>query len=384
MNKLYKIYLIYTFISFILISCTIQSQINSRNSPSLNDKIKSNDFLETVKNHLQTQKQKNCNIGNNYKYMPRPAPIQVLDLTGQHQGHTEHFKNAEYYAAFMHYHSSKYFFKNDNEKGSEAINLLLDWSKNKAHDHVKSPREWSSISSTRYPTYMVIGSSLNALFLLDDHPELTVNARKMIWDWLEELIEKSMIKNELPKGTAGFEDKEQRINNHNARRNLILAMYALHKNDNELLIKSNDRIFRSFNSIVNGVPYDANRGNWALNYINIAIQSLVLHTKYYSLVMEDKSYYRKIKIINGSAQFLFRETQNPDEIHQYANQNVGRPQKRYNGLQEIWWNSIIYSGGLVHFAWIDSGILYSVPNDLFWVNDRFEEIGGFVNCWFGD
>ena len=360
------------------------------NSSSSEDKITSDDFFQTVQQHLSVQKIQKCVVKDNrelernpngYVVAP-PKPYSSIDLTGQHQGQTDHFKNAELFAAYLHFNSSKFFFDDDTKKGAAAISLLVNWAENHAFDEVKGPKEWTSVSSNRYSTYIVIGSALNALFLLDNHPDLDKTRKAVIWGWLETLIDKSFIKKELPAGTAGFEDKEQRVNNHNATRNLLLALYAIHKNDKELLKQSNKRIMRSFNSVKNGVPYDANRGNWALNYTNLAVVSLTLHTKFYSLVAKDSALEKKVKIINQIAKFLFSETENPNQIHKFARKNVGRPQKKYDGIQDIWWNSNIYSGGLVHFAWIDSGILFEPPTINFRTENRYGQFGGYVKCWF--
>jgi hypothetical protein len=227
---------------------------------------------------------------------------------------------------------------------------------------------------------MVIGSTLNALFLLEKNPELTDAKRQMIWNWLDVLVDKSNITRELPKGGAGYQDKEQRVNNHNGRRATILAYYAVHKNDKRLLKKSDRWINRSFGTVKNGVIFDANRGDWALNYTNLGVAALAEHTAFYSIVANDRKRASKLRDINSVADFLFRETLKPNEIHKYAKQNIGRGGGSYGGKQNIWWNKR-YTNGLTHYAWIDARVLTKQP-PLSLPAPRYSEIGGYSNCWY--
>ena len=122
---------------------------NWQNSSSSSaDKFINENFFQTVQGHLSVQKNKKCVVKDNrelernpngYVVAP-PKPISSIDLTGQHQGQTDHFKNAELFAAYLHFNSSKFFFDDDTKKGAAAISLLVNWAENNAFDEVKEPR----------------------------------------------------------------------------------------------------------------------------------------------------------------------------------------------------------------------------------------------------
>ncbi|WP_299503269.1 alginate lyase family protein [uncultured Roseobacter sp.] len=328
---------------------------------------------ETVLQHLAVQKKQRCDYRSHLR--TRPAPVRNVDLVSQNK---KMFKNAEQYAGYMHANATRYFFGGDTNAGKNAINLAVEWAQASAHESVSSP--YKSYSSARYPTYMVIGSTLNALFLLDANPHLDDNRRAVIWGWTDKLVKKSYITRELPRGRAGNPEFEQRVNNHNGRRATILAYYAAHKNDQGLLRRSNKWAKRSFAKIKSGVMYDAIRGDWALNYSNLGIAALVEHTAFYGIVANDSDRNAKIRNINSAAQFLFRETLQPNQIHQYAKVNSGRGGGSYGGKQVVWWNKR-HTNGLTHYAWIDTGLLFEQP-PLSLPAPRYSEIGGYSNCWF--
>lgn len=328
---------------------------------------------DTLLSHLAVQKTKQCDYRNMVK--TRPKPMRSINIGNNHK---PVFKNAEQYAAYMHAYATRYYFGNSPGSDKKAIDLAVEWANASAHENAII--NVKSVSSKRYPTYMVIGSTLNALFLLEQSPYLSDARRQTIWRWIDGLVKKSNITRELPRGGAGYQDKEQRVNNHNGRRATILAYYAAHKNDTKLLNKSNKWIKRSFGTIKNGIIYDANRGDWALNYIDLGVAALSEHTAFYSVVANDRQLESKQKDINEVADFLFRETLNPKEVHKYAKQNVGRGGGAYGGKQNIWWNKR-YTSGLTHYAWIDAGMLYKAP-PLPLPGPRYSEIGGYVNCWF--
>lgn len=308
---------------------------------------------DTVLVHLANQKTQQCDFRNFVKV--RPKPVRTVDLINQNK---LMFKNAEQYAAYMHANATRFYFGGDSNAGKRAIDLAVAWAQADAHQSVNSP--FKSARSARYPTCMVIGSSLNALFLLDNHPHLTEARAQVIWNWIDAVVEKSYITRELPKGGAGYQDKEQRVNNHNGRRATILAYYAVHKNDKRLLKKSNTWIRRSFGTIKEGIIFDTNRGDWALNYTNLGVAALAEHTAFYSIVAKDRNLGSKQRDINDVADFLLRETLRPNEIHRYAAQNIGRGGGAYGGKQKVWWNER-YTNGLTHYAWIDTRLLTRQP-----------------------
>lgn len=331
------------------------------------------DLKAAVLAHLDRQQRQSCNFRS--LALSAPSPIKTVDLPSQRRAI---YKNAESYAAYIHGAATRYFFGGETSSADRAISLMVQWAEARAHENVIP--ETNSVSTNRYPTYMILGSSLNALFLLDRSEALTPEREKVIWSWLDQLARDSFIGRPLPRGSAGFQDREQRVNNHNARRAVITAYLAAHKNDSRLLAQSQRMIARGFAEVDKGVPFDANRGDWALNYANLAILGFSEHTAFTRALGRAENLSQKVSDINAMAEFLFNETIKQDKVHTYARQNVGRPSSSYGGVQEIWWTER-YTGGLTHYAWIDADILSFQP-PLSLSAPRYSEVGGYLGCWF--
>ena len=191
-------------------------------------------------------------------------------------------------------------------------------------------------------------------------------------------------------------DWEQRVNNHNARRALLLLYYAIYTDNGRYIEKSSSDMNRTFKAIDrHGVPYDANRGDWALRYINFAVDAAVLHQALLEIV-DPESVRRNRKNLDkleAAAVFLFREAVNPNRIHAYARKNIGRPAPSYAGRQSMRWKGT-FNGGFVWWAYVDTTIFrFGMPaahnaarDALFsrseWRTTKYSETGGLVSCWF--
>jgi hypothetical protein len=370
----------------IAITCVLLSSCVNRIPPLQHSatelKMRSEgDLKSTVLKYFSDHKNESCELlDRTFEFTPPPR--EVIDIRGQHNTHTQHFAEADLYASYIQRNAARFFFKGDAVSGENAIELMLEWSSENAHDKVISPRGWG-ISAQRYPTYQVLGSTMMVLLFLEKHPSLTPKNKIVIWNWVEGLIDKSYILKELPVGSAGYMDLEQRVNNHNSTRAILLALYAIHKNDEKLFLESNERISRSFDHFdKNGVPYDANRGNWALNYISLAIKALTLHSMLVDIVAIDPNMDEKVERMNRAADFLYEETANPTKIHEYASKNIGRPASRYEGRQQIWWYQSGYAAGLVHHAWTEYPFMKSAPSEIIAPGlEKIDVIGGAVRCW---
>ena len=293
--------------------------------------------------------------------------------------------------AYLHVNASRWYFNDDANAGSRAIRALSNWAQADAHKSFVS--QFGIGSSAYWPSYSMMAASLNSLFLLDNHPDLTDDKKRSILAWLSRVMDRTYVKTRLPSGQAGGET--QRTNNHNARRALVLLYYGIHTENDRLINKSVTDIQRSFRAMDrNNVPTDADRGDWALNYINFALDSMAHHTSFMMII--DPSYLRTRPDIrqkmDDAMAFLFREVRKPTEIHAYARTNQGRPQKSYEGRQDVWFTDKNIPDG-VHWAWVDSLSAQSLAKGQAEMRTtmsrdsrlnaaKFIDTGGNVSCWF--
>ena len=106
-----------------------------------------------------------CRLSNSRISTSSPAPEIVVDLT--HQGHSDQTLRMQ---AFVIVNSSRWYFGDDGAAGKRAILALESWAVADAHAKVISRYGGSS---SHWPTYGLMTSILNSLFLLYGHPELT-------------------------------------------------------------------------------------------------------------------------------------------------------------------------------------------------------------------
>jgi hypothetical protein len=118
------------------------------------------DLKAAVLAHLDRQQRQSCNFRS--LALSAPSPIRTVDLPSQRRAI---YKNAESYAAYIHGAATRYFFGGETSSADRALSLMVQWAEARAHENVIP--ETNSVSTNRYPTYMILGSSLNALFLLD-------------------------------------------------------------------------------------------------------------------------------------------------------------------------------------------------------------------------
>ena len=212
--------------------------------------------LERVLAQLQKSKDRGleCRLSNSRISTSLPEPEVLVDL--RKHGHSE---QAMRMSAFVIVNSSRWYFGRDAAAGKRAIQALASWASADAHAKVLSHYRGSS---SRWPTYGLMTSILSSLFLLYNHPDLTEGKKSLIFAWIDRTFRRSWLYGQLPQNGAGYQDREQRVNNHNARRALAQLYLGIHLGDEGLIRKSSKNLQQSFNAIDRfGVPYDANRGD---------------------------------------------------------------------------------------------------------------------------
>ncbi len=337
---------------------------------------------EVVVNHLNQARLKLsqrgslslCSINNGQIPGNAPRPQITVDMTGKSIMRETTIMNA-----FLIKNSSRYFFIGDASAGRRAIAGMLNWAQADAHKTTIVPPGETELSTKRWNNYGLMLIFMNSLFLLDDHPDLTEANRAVIWAWIERSFKRGKLSSSnVPRGP-------QKYSNHNARRALVVLLYGIHKSDDRLIKKSTSLAQRSYSHMDGyGIREDAERGNWALNYINFGIDSLVLHTAFMSII--DPSYpsnkRNNINKLAASADFLFRESVQPNQIHQYAKAGKGSINRAdgYDGRQDIWWDDRHW-GGIVQYAWIDADVIPVNPRRKL-LRQKYSDTGGLVSCWF--
>lgn len=327
-----------------------------------------------------------CRLSNSRISVSPPGPEVMVDL--RNQGHSE---QAIRMSAYVIVNSSRWYFGNDDAAGRRAILALASWAGADAHAKVLSRYGGSS---SRWPTYGLMTSVLNSLFLLYDHSELTDERKSLIFDWIDRTFRRSWLYGQLPRDGAGYQDREQRVNNHNARRALAQLYFGIHRGDERLIEESSRNLKRSIKAIDRfGVPYDANRGDWALRYVNFALDSLVMHQTFLWLADPSELKKKNVERLDMAGAFLFRETARQERIHSYASSNIGRPQESYGGRQEMDWVES-RDGGFIWWAYVDAPVFRRVmPNAYsearkaldgspYWNRVKYSNTGGAVGCWF--
>lgn len=350
--------------------------------------------MSAIREHLAESKAKliagrgldYCQISPTFRASPG-APEMVVDTT--QQGHSS---KTQALGGYLNSSGSLWYFNDKQGTGKAAIDTLESWADADAYQSFRS--QWGIGSSAYWPTYSGIAITLNTLFLLDNHPELTPERRNKILDWVGRVLDRTKVTGQLTRREAA--GGLQWRNNHNARRALILLYYGIHREDEDLIRKSLSDIQRSFDAIdANNVPIDAERGDWALNYINLGLDSMVLHTAFMSILDPDYPRFRSdiMPKLDGAVAFLFEEVREPDRVHRYARANVGRPQSRYSGTQEIWLKRPGPEG--YYWAWVDSDVTDLLPNGQKALREtmsshfgfkraKWNDTGGNVSCWFPD
>lgn len=315
-----------------------------------------------------------------------PAPEQTVDL--RRQGHSP---RSLAMSAFLIVNSTRWYFGNDEGAGRSAIQGLEAWANADAHSDVLASYKGSS---SRWPTYGLMTATLNSLFLLHNHTDLTEERRDVIFDWIDRTFKRSWLLGQLPSGGAGYKDKEQRVNNHNARRALAQLYLGIHRGETSLIRKSSSNLQRTISAIdKTGAPFDANRGDWALRYVNFGLDSAIMHQTF--LWLADPSALRSSTLskLDAAGNFLFSETLQQSKIHEYAKENIGRPQSSYEGRQDMDWIDR-HDGGFLWWAYVDSPIFRgSTPNAFSaakralgksssWRTVKYSDTGGAVSLWF--
>ncbi len=231
-----------------------------------------------------------------------------------------------------------------------AKNLLLSWAKADAMQKFRS-----NDSGTWWAAYLVLGSGLEMYNMLDAQHELSADEKKLVFAWLTHLMQRTYIGRELPRGTAGYRDVEQRVNNHNARRNMLAALWAVETNQPKMFNAAIKNGYVRFleNIRADGSIYDANRGIWAMRYTSFDIGAALFLAQVaahqgvdlYDLEVHGRTIHTAVK-------FLLDANDDESLINKYAKQDIGMKGMPFNGHQEISWKRTANTV-MAYIGWIE-------------------------------
>lgn len=233
--------------------------------------------------------------------------------------------------------------------------LILKWARSDAmrqFEYEDSSRWWAG--------YIMLPITMIAVQLLDHDNKLSAKERKDIDRWFTKLIDHFRIGEEIPAGTAGYQDHEQRVNNHNTRRNLIAMIWAIRTNDPTLFNRAVDNGYIRFleNIKEDGSLYDANRGNWAMRYTNIHIGAAMFMGEAAAHQGVDLfSLSVKGKTIHTAVKFMLDAADDESLINRYAVQDIGQignGKTPFAGKQDAYWKK--RPGFETPIGWIEAYI----------------------------
>ncbi len=158
----------------------------------------------------------------------------------------------------------------DPSLAQAAKKELLQWARADAMKRFKPDQ-----SGIYWTVYQMMPGMLASYQRLNEMAMLNDEERKLIYSWFERLIKRVYIGEELPAGKAGYKGRQQRINNHNGRRNLVALLWAVETNNPK---KFNAAIRNGYlrflqNIRADGSIEDANRGIWAMRYTSYHISA---------------------------------------------------------------------------------------------------------------
>ena len=245
----------------------------------------------------------------------------------------------------------------DPEYAAQAKSNLLLWARADAMKRFEPEQ-----SSQWWPVYTMMPGLLTAYHRLDEMGDLNESEKETIHSWLARLIHHIRIGEELPKGTAGYKDYEQRINNQNVRRNLIAMLWAIDINNIELFNSAIRNGYIRFLMHINkdGSLYDANRGMWAMRYSSFSISS--------ALFIAESARHQGVELyrleynglsIHSAVKFFLDSYDNEALINNYAAEDIGMQGMPFRGHQEGW--LVVFDGVMGFVGWIDLYI-YRFPD----------------------
>ncbi|MEJ0011247.1 MAG: alginate lyase family protein [Bauldia sp.] len=221
------------------------------------------------------------------------------------------------------------------EVADQAKSLLLKWAKADAlrtYEAATSGNWWAA--------YEVLPVAMVTFRELDRLGKLSGEDRTTIEGWLGHLIKITRIGKELPKGTAGYRDVEQRVNNHNTRRNLVAAMWAVLHNDVAMFNTAVENGYVRFleNIKDDGSLYDANRGMWAMRYSAYNISAAFFLGEVAAHQGVDLfTRQRNGHSIHDAVRFLLDAADDQAIINKYAKADIGMKGLPFRGSQDPSW-----------------------------------------------
>jgi hypothetical protein len=202
---------------------------------------------------------------------------------------------------------------------------------------------------TFLPSALITYNAIDNLGLLSDIEKNT------ILSWFGREIKRTNIGHELASGTAGYQDHEQRVNNHNTRRNLIAMLWGIETNDvgmfNAAIRNGYVRFLDSISP--DGSLYDSNRGRWAMRYTSFSIGA--------ALFMAEAAAHQGVDLfslqshgrsIEDAVRFFLNASDDESIIDKYAKQDVGMQGMPFAGSQDPSWKGIL-DGAWTPIGWLD-------------------------------
>jgi hypothetical protein len=233
------------------------------------------------------------------------------------------------------YHTNLWLRDGNWLAGREVIRTMTNWVDANGLRSVRTPNQQSCFQCYRHALAILL--SLDAL---RSHSSLTPEVLAKILNWVEVFLVRIYIFDELPKGTAGVLDVEQRNNNHNAIRNQLLMAWAILINDPDKFDASiKNGYLKSLETIrADGSFYwDSQRGNWAIWYSNFMAGNLVnmAEMAYGQGIDLYKSSNSSGKNLHDSIDFLMRAKKDFVLINSYANENITNRGGTFTGIQDL-------------------------------------------------
>lgn len=218
---------------------------------------------------------------------------------------------------------------------AQAKKILLHWAEADAMKEYET-----NDSGSWWATYSLLPQSMATLAELDRLGSISPAERDVVIKWLTRLISDTHIGEELPKGTAGYKDVEQRVNNHNSRRNLVAALWGVLTDDTDMFNAAVENGYLRFldNIKPDGSLYDANRGKWAMRYTSFNISSAFFLAEIASYQGLDLfSIKRNGQSIHTAIRFLLDAADDQSLINKYAKADVGMKGMPFHGAQDPNW-----------------------------------------------
>ena len=239
--------------------------------------------------------------------------------------------------------------KPDEQIAQLAKKELLLWSRADAFNKFVPEQSWQWWS-----VYTMMPGLLTTYQRLNEMGTLNHSESNEIHRWFEKLVKHIKIGNELPPGTAGNNDIEQRLNNHNTRRNLISVLWGIETNDARLVNYGIENGYIRFlkNIKKDGSVFDANRGMWAMRYTSFNISAALFIAEaakhqgvdLYGLIYNGQS-------IHTSVKFFLDSYSDEELINRYAKSDIGMKGMPFAGKQTGW--LVVYDGVMGFVGWID-------------------------------